>query len=178
MNFYAILELPPEATQLEIKQSFRRLAKLYHPDVNNDPDAERRFKLIYIAYDILNDAYKRSIYDELQLIRIAEETIRMRRWKRSASRRADQFADMEFENFENKTRGDIKFHTEQSIGIIFSFCILCLGFGGVLLGSEFVINTPGESRILAGCLMWLFGGALLFTGARAVLDVFKEWHKE
>jgi DnaJ-class molecular chaperone len=169
--------LQPTATQEEIKHAFRRLAKQFHPDVNADPDAESRFKLIYIAYDILSDSYKRSIYDELQLIRLAEETLRMRRWKKNAGRKAEVYADMEFESFENKAISAMKFHAGQSIGFLFAFVMMCLGFGGIISGSGFVLNIQGEDSIVAGCFMWVFGAALLFSGARALLDVLKEWRE-
>ena len=63
-NYYAILELEPGASEKEIKKSFRALALRYHPDKNpGDPEAERRFKEIASAYDVLADPSKKSAYD-------------------------------------------------------------------------------------------------------------------
>ena len=63
-DLYQILEVSPQAGLAEIKKSYRRLAKQYHPDCNPDnPDAERKFKELCGAYEILSDEGKRSAYD-------------------------------------------------------------------------------------------------------------------
>ncbi|MBF0109466.1 MAG: DnaJ domain-containing protein [Magnetococcales bacterium] len=64
-DYYKILGLSPNADQGEIKKTFRRLAREFHPDVNKAPESERRFKDISAAYDILGDAEKRREYDTL-----------------------------------------------------------------------------------------------------------------
>lgn len=65
-NFYDILEVSKSASDDEIKKSYRRLAKKYHPDVNKgDKGAEDRFKQISEAYDVLSDSQKRKQYDLL-----------------------------------------------------------------------------------------------------------------
>ncbi len=65
-NYYAILGVSREATNEEIKRSFRRLARQYHPDVNpSDEAAEEKFKDINEAYDTLSDETKRTDYDRL-----------------------------------------------------------------------------------------------------------------
>ncbi len=63
-NYYLILEVSPNASIQDIKASFRRLARQYHPDLNpNDSIAAERFKQISQAYDILSDTTKRRRYD-------------------------------------------------------------------------------------------------------------------
>jgi curved DNA-binding protein len=65
-DYYKELEVPKTATADEIKKSFRRLAREFHPDTNpNNPAAEERFKRISEAYDVLGDADKRAKYDQL-----------------------------------------------------------------------------------------------------------------
>jgi len=66
-NYYAILGVPSNATQEEIKRAFRKLARQYHPDVNpGDATAEEKFKNINEAYDVLYDTEKRKTYDAQQ----------------------------------------------------------------------------------------------------------------
>jgi molecular chaperone DnaJ len=61
---YEVLGLQRDATDQEIKKSFRQLARELHPDVNaHDPDAEEKFKEAAEAYEILSDAERRATYD-------------------------------------------------------------------------------------------------------------------
>lgn len=65
-DYYATLGVAKTATDKEIKQAFRKLARKYHPDVNpGDKSAEARFKEINEANEVLSDPAKRKKYDEL-----------------------------------------------------------------------------------------------------------------
>jgi DnaJ-class molecular chaperone len=65
-DYYATLGVAKTATDKEIKQAFRKLARKYHPDVNpGDKAAEARFKEINEAHEVLSDPDKRRKYDEL-----------------------------------------------------------------------------------------------------------------
>jgi DnaJ-class molecular chaperone len=65
-DYYATLGVAKTATEKEIKQAYRKLARKYHPDVNpGDKASESRFKAINEAYEVLGDAEKRKKYDEL-----------------------------------------------------------------------------------------------------------------
>ena len=64
-NYYAVLEVEKTATKKEIKKSYYRLAKKYHPDHNpDDPKAAERFKLVGEAYRVLSDDVARADYDK------------------------------------------------------------------------------------------------------------------
>ena len=60
---YSILGVPAAATAEEIRAAYRRLARLYHPDLNSGPEAEARMKEINQAYATLSDPLRRRHYD-------------------------------------------------------------------------------------------------------------------
>jgi curved DNA-binding protein len=64
-DYYEILEVKRDASQDEVKQAYRRLARKYHPDVNKDSDAEAKFKDVGEAYEVLKDPEKRNAYDKV-----------------------------------------------------------------------------------------------------------------
>ena len=65
-DYYSVLGVAKTATDKEIKQAFRKLARKHHPDVNpGDKSAEARFKELNEAYEVLGDPAKRKKYDEL-----------------------------------------------------------------------------------------------------------------
>lgn len=65
IDYYKILELDKSASQDEIKKAYRKLARKHHPDVNpNNKEAERKFKEINEANEVLSDPEKRKKYDK------------------------------------------------------------------------------------------------------------------
>jgi molecular chaperone DnaJ len=66
-NHYQILDIEPSATQAQIKQAYRRLAKLFHPDSNQQAASHDKITRINAAYEVLGDPQSRRSYDrELQ----------------------------------------------------------------------------------------------------------------
>ncbi|MGB8521195.1 MAG: DnaJ C-terminal domain-containing protein [Candidatus Tumulicola sp.] len=97
-DYYAILGVPKNAAQKDVKSAYRKLARKWHPDANpqNVKEAEEKFKEISEAYEVLGDAEKRKKYDLLgpdwqQAARQAEQ---QRRYRSSAGGE-----DFDFENF-------------------------------------------------------------------------------
>jgi curved DNA-binding protein CbpA len=66
-NHYQLLRLPPTATAQDLRQAFRSLSKLYHPDTTllPAPQAEEQFRQLQLAYLTLNDPKRRRAYDSL-----------------------------------------------------------------------------------------------------------------
>ena len=64
-DYYEVLGVSRDAKEDEIRKTYRKLARKYHPDLNpGDKSAEERFKKVQEAYDVLSDAKKRQVYDQ------------------------------------------------------------------------------------------------------------------
>lgn len=76
-DLYAVLGVSRDATAEEIKKAYRKWARKFHPDVNpGNPEAERRFKEIQEAYQVLSDPEKRAQYDRFGTVAEAEMAAR------------------------------------------------------------------------------------------------------
>ena len=65
-DYYEVMGVAEDASPEDIKKSYRRLARKYHPDVSSAPDAEEKFKQLGEAYEALKDPKKREEYDSLR----------------------------------------------------------------------------------------------------------------
>ena len=91
-DYYLALQISPDATIEEIKTSFRRLARQYHPDLNpDDPQAAESFKAISEAYGTLSDPLKRSRYDRDRHLTTSNYSIQNKNPKPSAEIRSAQY---------------------------------------------------------------------------------------
>ncbi len=64
-DYYKVMGVARDATEAQIKQAYRKLARKYHPDVSKEKDAETRFKEVGEAYEVLKSPEKRAAYDQL-----------------------------------------------------------------------------------------------------------------
>jgi DnaJ-class molecular chaperone len=71
-GYYGILEVPERASYHEIKRSYRRLARKYHPDRNRSVYAEEMIKRINRAFEVLSDEAERAQYDSMEFERLGE----------------------------------------------------------------------------------------------------------
>lgn len=102
-NHYDTLHVQPSASQAEIKKSYRRLVKQFHPDSNQDPDHEQIIR-INAAYEVLGDAQNRYSYDQQHY---TAPRVRPERQQRAtnaqkqyhASRRTGRDADAQLEQW-------------------------------------------------------------------------------
>ena len=65
-DYYDILGVKPDDDKQTIKKAYRRLARKFHPDVSSEHDAEKKFKEVSEAYEVLGDDDKRAEYDQLR----------------------------------------------------------------------------------------------------------------
>ncbi len=64
-DYYKILDVKSDSDKSEIKKAYKKAVVKYHPDVNNDENANEKFNLIQEAYEVLSDENKRVKYDKL-----------------------------------------------------------------------------------------------------------------
>ena len=83
LDLYAALGVPKTADQAQIKRAFRTLAQKYHPDRNQKPGAEARFKEVSAANEVLGDEQRRALYDEFgeDSLRSGFDADQARAWK-------------------------------------------------------------------------------------------------
>lgn len=62
-DYYKLLGVRRDATKEQLQSAFQKLARKYHPDVNPEPDAQKKFQEIQQAYEVLSDDEKRQMYD-------------------------------------------------------------------------------------------------------------------
>ena len=65
-DYYTVLQIGHTATAEDIRKAYRELARRFHPDASNEPDAAERFREIHTAYEILGDARQRAAYDNMR----------------------------------------------------------------------------------------------------------------
>jgi len=128
-GYYAILGVSQKANFQEIKKSYRRLAKKYHPDRNKSPNAEETIKEINQAFEILSDRKKRKQYDlEASNIFDAKDSNYEENLSDQKQRNSYNFTKAESES--NLGYDNLLLDTIKSRFHILIEPSLCLAFGG------------------------------------------------
>jgi hypothetical protein len=138
-EYYAILGLPVNSSVEEIKKAYRKKARLYHPDINHEPEARDKFIEATEAYDFLIENRGRDILDEQDYFRIVDE---WRKYRQDRSRkRAQYYATSSFERFKNS-----KYYKSTKIlnisTIIFNFAIALMVLIFTVFGYILRVRNP------------------------------------
>lgn len=138
-EYYAILGLPNNSSTEEIRKAYRKKARLYHPDINQAPDAMEKFIRVTEAYDFLMENHVRGNLDEQEFFRIVEE---WRKYRQDRSRqRARYYARSSFARFRNS-----KYYKSTRIlnasSVIFNFAIALMVLLFTILGYIIKLKDP------------------------------------
>ncbi len=138
-DYYKILDLPPDASVEDIKKAYRKKARLFHPDINNSPDAINIFISVTEAYEFLLAYHDKIKSDELAYEKAMEDW-RKYRQHRSHSRAAS-YANTSYKSFKNT-----KFYRTTRIfdgtTLFFSFMISILVLIYTVYGYIFRLRHP------------------------------------
>jgi len=118
INYYDVLNVPFNATEDEIKRSFRKLVKLYHPDISKKLEKEK-LNLVLVAYEVLSNEEKRSLFDYEffgKVYSIDDNKIRLSKNRVRYSRALTELAKSGLLK-KNFTRRDWNFHFKHDITI-------------------------------------------------------------
>jgi len=104
LDYYKILGISKNATEKDIKKAYRKLARKYHPDLNpNDKAAEKKFKEINEANEVLSNTENRKKYDQYgkdwEHAEAFEKAQQQQRYQRPSQSNADSFSQGDFSDF-------------------------------------------------------------------------------
>ena len=192
MSYYDTLNVSQTATQEEIKKSYRKLAKEYHPDINDGDDS--KFKKLAEAYETLSDDKLRRIYDLKNMGRTSAQHEFERAWS-SAFNQSDSFSDM-FNNIYNETsKGpDVRVSLNITMEEVYygTRRHINVGQGGFNLnipkgilngtklkirerGAEHPINSMAPRGDVIVTVNTLFDPDLVINGSDIYVDIFLDW---
>jgi hypothetical protein len=177
-DYYEILGIQSNASIDDIKKAYRKKARLYHPDINPDPDAKDHFISITEAYEFLIANYQKIKTDD-QLYQQAMDDWRKYRQDRSR-KRASVYARSSYETFKST-----KFYKTTRIfdgtSIIFSFIVSIMVLVYTVYGYFFRLKhpIPGlEKPSVFAFIMLLLLGMIFFIVSFIYLRAYQETSKK
>ncbi|MBI1183693.1 DnaJ domain-containing protein [bacterium] len=176
VDYYDILNIDTTASERDIKVAFRKMAKKYHPDVNDHQDAPEKFKKVYMAYEVLSDPFKKRLYDEIHQNAMAGESganqssfnydAGFDEWEYRAAERADHYANMRYKQFEKQELKGLDFVYHQVALLLGIVGLFAMG-GGALYFAKTIITaymagkTPASS-LIGAVVLGIFGLFILY----------------
>jgi DnaJ-class molecular chaperone len=108
-NFYEVLGVERGSTNEQIKAAYIKLAKQYHPDVNNDVGSDEKFKSITVAYEALSNERNRDLYDAYM-----DSDPHSQEWKYKEEHYRDFNENREKARYDDKSYNYYRHHTESN----------------------------------------------------------------
>lgn len=178
-DYYQILGLPVNSSMEEIKKAYRHKARLYHPDLNNSPDAKEMFILVTEAYEFLIANFNRIAENDDAAYRKAMEEWRKYRQDRSRQK-ARIYAQASYVRFK-KTRFYKTTRILDGTSIIFSLIISIMVIIYTVLGYIYRLKHPlpeFDQPSILGFIMLLLMGLTFFLISVIYLKAYLEGSKK
>ena len=177
-KYYEILGLPNSSSIEEIKRAYRKKARLYHPDINQSPDAKEMFIEVTEAYDFLIANHEKGELDDKDYFRVVEE---WRKYRQDRSRqRAQYYARSSYERFKNS-----KYYKSTRIlnasSIIFNFAVAITVLVFTIFGYILKLKNPvpgEETQTLMSFILLLTISLILLIFAIFSLKGYIETSKK
>jgi uncharacterized membrane protein (DUF485 family) len=181
-DYYEILGLPVNSSIGDIKKAYREKARLYHPDINHNPDAKDKFIMVTEAYDFLLAFHEKTQLDDQDYFRIVEE---WRKYRQDRSRqRAQYYARSSYVRFKNS-----KYYRSTKIlnatSVIFTIAIAVTVLVFTILGYILRLRNPvpgTEKTTLFSFIILLTISIILlsvsFISLKAYIDANKKYKKK
>jgi hypothetical protein len=177
-DYYEILGIPSDSSTDEIKKAYRKMARVYHPDINPAPDAKDHFILITEAYEFLIANHDKIKANEKAYNEAMED---WRKYRQNRSRkRANAYARTSYGTFKNT-----KFYKTTRIfdgtTIIFSFVVSIMVLIYTIYGYIYRLKhpIPGlDKPSVFAFIMLLFLGMIFFVVSFIYLRAYQETSKK
>lgn len=138
-DYYNVLGIPFDSTVADIKAAYRKKARLYHPDINQDPDAKEKFISATEAYEFLLANHEKTKDDEAEYERAMED---WRKYRQDRSRRrATAYARTSYQSF-RKTKFYRTTRIFDGTRIIYGFIISILVISYTIYGYIYRLHYP------------------------------------
>ena len=171
-DFYAVLGIGKDASDMEIKQAFRKKAKDLHPSVNKDPEAADDFLKLHEAYEILIHHNTRSVYEEdLRTHMNPMYNDHYSFWIKRARTEASQYSKMSLDEYTGT-----KFFKNTQTNPYWIFLIGLIAGIIVLMGPVFLLVVKKDNAVLGVTAFFLslpVGLFLIIQGMAGINTVKK-----
>jgi hypothetical protein len=177
-DYYEILGLPVNSSVDEIKKAYRKKARLYHPDINHDPDAKDLFINITEAYDFLITNHEKINSADQSYNQAMEDWRKYRQYR--SRKRAKAYSRTSYGNFKNS-----RFYKTTRIfdgtTIIFSLVISIMVLTYTVYGYIYRLRHPIaglEKPSIFAFIMLLLLGMIFFVVSFIYLKAYQETSKK
>lgn len=168
-DYYQLLGINSNASEYEIRAAYRKMAKLYHPDVNKAPDAHSKFVMLTMAYETLIDTHKRSLYN---LRKKSSELETYNEWLKKQKARAEYEARLRYEEFlRNRQKFRESKYYPLAILVTHVARIISMAFGAAIIVVCLFLIYNIHLVLLFFLLPFICGGVYLIKWTN-------DWYKE